>query len=261
MDSCVRNPAKPTTAPIDAQSVHVYAVRLTASPSSTRQYRTFLSPEEKTRAERFAFGSLSQSYELSQGALRLLLAQFLGIAPAEIVITTAKHGKPVLQNDPSLHFNKTHSGGLALYAFTRDCKIGIDVEELREIDEADQLAARYFAPAERSALSSQGDARKKSECFTRFWTRKEAYLKATGTGLLAPLEQIDASRWGRDSVQASDSNVPTAMRAEWIVEEFKPDEGYIGALAYCSEHRQIVINRPLTCDELLSALSKTKRVT
>jgi 4'-phosphopantetheinyl transferase len=110
--------------------VHVWAIWLTASSTVSRTYRSWLSPEEKARAERLIFERERHSYELSQAALRLLLARYLRCASHELSFTLGLRGKPVLRDESRLRFSKSRSSRLALYAFTTDCELGVDVEEV-----------------------------------------------------------------------------------------------------------------------------------
>ena len=75
------------------------------------------------------FEHLHRSYELSQGALRLLLAYYLGCRPHDVVFTLGPRGKPALRDYLRIWFNMAHSGGLTIHAFTYDCKVGVDLEE------------------------------------------------------------------------------------------------------------------------------------
>src|SRR5947209_3169719 len=109
--------------------VQVWAVRLAAPADVNYAYRTLLSREEAARADRFAFENLRRSYELSQGALRLLLSYYLDCHPRDVEFTIGPRGKPALRGYSRIRFNMSHSGGLAMYAFIADCEIGLDVEE------------------------------------------------------------------------------------------------------------------------------------
>lgn len=121
--------------------VHIWAIWLTAPAEVNRAFRGFLSRRELVRADRFVFEHLSRSYELSQGALRLLLAHSLRCNPREVEFRFGPRGKPMLEEGSRVRFNLAHSGGLALYSFTLDTELGIDVEELRDISDIEQIAS------------------------------------------------------------------------------------------------------------------------
>src|SRR5712692_6301285 len=143
--------------------VQVWPVRLAAPAEVNYAYRTLLSHEEVARAGRFAFENLRRSYELSQGALRLLLSYYLDCRPRDVEFTIGPKGKPALRGYSRIRFNMAHSGGLALYAFIADCEIGLDVEEMRSLPEIEQIASYYFCRAEASELLSIDDGATRHE--------------------------------------------------------------------------------------------------
>ncbi len=234
--------------------VHVWAVWLKAPPPVNRAYRRLLSPDEIARADRFVFEHLTRSHELSQGALRLLLAHFLKCRPGEVAFGFGPRGKPMLQGDSRIRFNMAHSGGLALYAVTADCEIGVDVEELRDIPEIEQVASHYFSKAEASQLSSIGPEIATREAFFRCWTRKEAYIKAIGDGLYLPLDQFQVTLLSDAPAQFVRIGDDSAAAAEWTLEHLDPAPNYVGALAYHAAPRRIVFHQPLNPEQLLNGI-------
>ncbi|MBW4420279.1 MAG: 4'-phosphopantetheinyl transferase superfamily protein [Myxacorys californica WJT36-NPBG1] len=82
----------------------------------------------------------------------------------------------------SLQFNVAHSQDFALYAFSRDRLVGIDVEQIRPVDNLESLTRRFFLPSEHAAICS-ADPDAQARLFFRYWTCKESFLKATGDGL------------------------------------------------------------------------------
>ncbi len=104
-----------------------------------------------------------------------------------------RNGKPYLENDPHVHFNLSHSGLRAICVLA-DTPVGCDVEEAGKY--RPEIAARFFAPVEYQALLAQPEE-ERDGCFTRLWTLKESFLKATGLGLSVPLDAF-AIRLGRE---------------------------------------------------------------
>ena len=102
------------------------------------------------------------------------------------------HGKPEL-GPPwkacGLEFNVSHSHELAVYAFTRGSQIGVDVECIRPMPNAAALLERFFSPEEVQQWQ-QMPAERQLRAFFQGWTRKEAWLKAVGSGLSFPLNQF-----------------------------------------------------------------------
>ena len=129
---------------------------------------------------------------MGRGALRRLLGAYLGADPAGLRFGYGPRGKPGLPDWPGLGFNLSNSEDLALVGFLRDREIGVDVEFQKEMDDLESIATRFFSASEVAALAGVPRERKK-EAFFNCWTRKEAYLKAVGEGLAAPLNSFDVT--------------------------------------------------------------------
>jgi 4'-phosphopantetheinyl transferase len=233
---------------------HVWAVWLNAPAAVNHAYRCLLSPSEIARADRFVFEHLTRSYELSQGALRLLLAHVLRCQPREVGFDFGPRGKPMLQGGSRIRFNMAHSGGLALFALTVDCEIGIDVEQLRDIPDIEQVATHYFSKAEASELLSIGDKISARDAFFRCWTRKEAYIKAVGDGLYLPLDQFQVTLSRDAPAKFVHIGNDVSAAAEWTLQHLDPAPNYLGALAYQAAPRNIVFHGPLNPEQLLNGI-------
>jgi 4'-phosphopantetheinyl transferase len=154
-------------------------------PALLERARTLISAEEAERARRFHFDRDESRFAAGRAVLRWLLGRYLGQEPQQVQLCYGAAGKPRLVaaagGTPGLHFNVAHSEGLALIALTRVGEIGVDVERIREIPEWESIASSCF-PADAAALRRMPDLQRR-EAFFRAWTRHEARLKATGTGL------------------------------------------------------------------------------
>jgi 4'-phosphopantetheinyl transferase len=169
-----------------------------------------LSADERHRAGRFAFARERRRYIVARARLRQLLGERLGAAPESLQFVYHPHGKPALARRPGrrdLRFNVSHCGGVAAYAFAEGREVGVDLEREREIEDAEAIAERCFSPAERDACRVLG--------FLYCWTRKEAFVKALGSGLSSPLPQLDVS----------------AAPQGWSVQSFVTGPGLVGAVA------------------------------
>ena len=151
-----------------------------------------LSDAEHQRAARFRFEHDARRYRVSHVALRQILAQALGIPTAQIELTQpTPHDKPRLVH-ADLHFNLSHSGDWALIGLTSSAPIGVDLELIKLMPDADTLARRHFTGAEYADFAARsGDGQR--DTFLRCWTRKEACLKALGTGLSIEPHVFEAS--------------------------------------------------------------------
>ena len=200
-----------------SSEVEVVAARLDPGPHEARAAALRLSQAERGRAARFRFDRERRRFIVARARLRELLAERLDVSPESIEFAYGAEGKPALAERfarSGWRFNLSHCGELAVYAFSRAGEVGIDVEEVHAVAEADSIAERFFAPGERSAFRSLKPGERNAG-FLQLWTRKEAFVKALGDGLAVPLERLDAS-------------VPPCG---WSIESFSPEPGYIGALA------------------------------
>lgn len=157
-----------------------------------------LSPPEQDRAARFRFDRDARRYRTSHAALRQILGGVLDMAPAALAFVEGSHGKPRLLDDsaPPLHFNMSHSGEWALIGVSMERPIGVDLEVITPMDDAELLAQKNFSAAEQAAfLRTPADQR--LEAFFRCWTRKEACLKALGSGLSIEPHEFEAGLDGQ----------------------------------------------------------------
>ena len=204
----------------------------------TELFAKLLSSDEQIRADRFRFAQHRQRFIAGRGILRSLLSRYLKIAPDQLQFVYSEKGKPSLVAQ-RLQFNVAHSQGLALYAFALDRPVGVDLEQVRAIADLNALTQRFFSPNEHAAVCNL-PLDQQSKAFFRYWTCKEAYLKATGDGL-AKLQALEVSL---DSNQAYLTKIPQGNIADWRLQELVPAEGFVGAIVTSSQ------NCDLTCWQL-----------
>jgi len=148
-----------------------------------------LSAEEQLRANRFAFDEDRQRFVSARGRVRQILGGHTGADPASLSFERGEHGKPSLSGGPA--FNFSDSADIGVLAISDLGPLGIDIEQLRPRDFL-KLAERYFSPAERACLVAM-DEPGIPAAFYRGWTRKEAFLKAVGTGLATRLDAFEVT--------------------------------------------------------------------
>ena len=152
-----------------------------------------LNRDEQLRADRFYFERDRRRFIVAHGKLRQLLSRRFQITPAAIMFAHMKNGKPfVAGNSAPIHFNMSHSEECALYAISRRCQLGVDIECLNRDIHWHSLARRFFTQREFTGLQELSLSTRKRAFFT-CWTRKEAILKATGDGLSLPLDQFEVT--------------------------------------------------------------------
>lgn len=177
------------TKPLDAHSIHLWLIDLNVADETRQQFWQTLAPDERQRAKRFAFERDRHHFIAGRGILRQLLSEYLHLPPAKLQFVYTPRGKPSLLNSSlPLCFNLSHSQGLALIALALGREVGVDLEGDRPV-EALRLARRFFSPQEYAALAHLPPDQQQT-IFFKLWTCKEAYLKATGTGLV-DLTQVE----------------------------------------------------------------------
>jgi 4'-phosphopantetheinyl transferase len=186
-----------------------------------------LDPDELSRANRFHFEKDRKHFVVARGFLRVLLGRYLDSDPKQLKFTYGAYGKPAL-GEGLLRFNMSHSHGLALYALTEGRDIGVDVEYMRADFTSDDIARRFFSPFEVETLCGL-PAEERVASFFRCWTRKEAYIKATGRGLSQPLDGFDVTLGPGDS--AALLRTEDGSHKRWSMANVEVGPGYAGALA------------------------------
>ncbi len=213
--------------------IHVWAVRLDPPPEQVERLGRSLAAEEWERASRFRFDKHRRQYVVGRGALRTLLAAYLRERPEAIRFRYGPRGKPFLESPldaGGLQFNLSNSDELALVGFVNGPEIGVDVEFLRPMPDCEQISERFFSESERQVLRGIPGPRKE-ETFFNCWTRKEAYLKAVGEGLAAPLDSFDVTLAPGDPPRMLTLEGDAERAARWFFHHLIPAEKYVGAVA------------------------------
>ena len=242
-------------------SVHVWRIRLEIDQSGISAARMVLSPDEQTRADRYAFDRPRENFTVARAALRALLGCYLGIRPGAVDFVYGKHGKAELSpalNTLDLRFNVSHSDEYALVAVTPGYRIGIDIERCREIRGMDEVASVSFSEHELAKWRAlPGDQRQ--QAFFQAWTRKEALVKAVGDGLVHPLRRFEVSFAPHERPRILCIEDDETLAARWSLTALGPADGYTAALAVeyptvsvrCLEHSVVA-----GFDEAAAALSR-----
>jgi 4'-phosphopantetheinyl transferase len=226
-------PIQTSNQTIGQNDVEVWCASLDAPDEAGRAER-WLSPDERQRAARFRFDQDRQRFILHRGILRALLGRYLAVHPRELAFMSGPNGKPALASPfaaRGLRFNLSHSQNLALYAFALDREVGVDVEAIRPLDDVEGIARRYFSRAENAALERIVPVQR-SEAFFNCWTRKEAFLKATGEGLDRPLDSFDVSLAPGEPARLLATGEPTGA---WSLHDLAPAPGFRAAVAAAGE--------------------------
>jgi 4'-phosphopantetheinyl transferase len=208
------------------EEVHVWRAYIECERPVLGQLEATLSIDEKERANRFHSQNDRNRFVATRAILRELLGRYTNRAPADLEFDYGPQGKPALRKkslSPSLQFNVSHSCRVALLAFSVGRRLGVDVEQVRGFV-GEEIADRFFSPQEVEELRALPISLK-DEGFFLCWTRKEAYVKASGEGLHVPLDSfhVTLTPGKPECLQSIDS-------LDWTLLSLCPDPEYAAAL-------------------------------
>lgn len=198
-----------------------------------------LSPAEQARAAAFAFETPRNRFIQCRAALRRLLAAHLGTSATELDIEYGRYGKPELPNGSGLQFNVSHCENLAVMALASVHRVGVDIERVRPLADMQSLANARFSPNEIAALAAV-EPEHRTHAFFTCWTRKEAFIKATGEGFSLPPHQFDVT------LLPAEPPVLTSLRGSgnhaenWALLDLLPVEGFVGAVAVENQAAELI---------------------
>jgi 4'-phosphopantetheinyl transferase len=213
--------------------VHVFCARLDQPAPRLARLAEMLSQDERARAARFVFERDRNRFIAGRGMLREILGWLLHIEPTRLAFSYGDHGKPRLAAPVAgrfLHFNLAHSDALAVYAVSAREEVGIDIERVRPVTEAEEIAAYFFSTRELAEWRSL-PAACRLEGFFHCWTRKESLLKSIGTGLGEPSPQIEVPPFPDECTHSLPTPAAPVARSGVFVHSLMPAWGYSGAVA------------------------------
>lgn len=231
-------PAGAAAAPaLDEGAVHVWRLPLAPPPDQLAALARPLAADERARAARFHFERDRTAYTATRGALRTLAGAYLGHPPEALELGYGEKGKPYLAAPPpggeALRFNVSHSGELGLLAFARGRELGVDVERRRELDDLLSLARSSFSPLEYAMLCGL-PAADHTAAFFACWSRKEAFIKATGEGV-SQLADFDVTVRADEPARLLRAPGPPPGHARWSILDLPAIPGYAAALVVAGD--------------------------
>jgi 4'-phosphopantetheinyl transferase len=160
------------------------------SPDAAARARDWLQPAERARHDRYRRDADRAMFLLGRVMARALVGRALGVAPTAWPWRDGTRGRPEIDLAAcGLSFNLAHSGGVVVCAIGRGVEVGVDVEHRARAALDRRMVPRYCSPAEQADIAACGDTGWQDR-FLKFWTLKEAYLKARGLGLVVPLAEL-----------------------------------------------------------------------
>jgi phosphopantetheine--protein transferase-like protein len=176
------------TSGLDINTVEVFYNKTLDLPKSFPYLSNYITKEEHLRAEKFRSLEDKSTYLFCHASLRLVLSRKLNRESSEIIFIKEPQNKPVLDGNP-IFFNISHTNEAFAFAISRNHSVGIDLEKVNKEIDFTSIINNYFSTRERDyVLESKNDI---LERFFFLWTRKEALLKALGTGITENLSKYD----------------------------------------------------------------------
>jgi 4'-phosphopantetheinyl transferase len=229
-----KSSSEPLLAPAD---VHVWRVWLDRDASSISGLTEVLSADERERAARFRFERDYVRYVAARASLRSTLAVYLRLPPERVQFTYGPHGKPALPKG-ELSFNLSHSQGQGLIAIALGRPVGVDLELVRPFEEADGVSEAIFSRVELGQFRAL-DRSEREPAFFSAWTRKEAYVKATGMGFSTNVAGVEVTFAPAAPPRLISLHGDVAVAANWTLLDLSNGD-YAAALAVPGQVQRVV---------------------
>ena len=220
---------------LPTSELHVWAIPLDLPAAEVSELSHVLSEDELSRAARFRFVLQRRRYIAGRCALRSILAAYVGKRARALKFFYGPQGKPYLAwPDRGVQFNFSNSEGHAICAVMRGTEIAADLEMVRDLSDYETIAKQFFSPGETEALLSL-PLGSRQEAFVNCWTRKEAFLKALGSGLALPLDSFEVSLRPGDHARLLSVGGNSAEASGWTLISMSPLPNFVASIAV---HRQ-----------------------
>ena len=214
--------------------ISVVHVDLAPHPRRESEAVRWLDGGARARRSRFLVQRPRREFRLCRAALRALLCRRLGCTNDALAFAAAEHGKPfaVLDGAPApVSFNVSHSGCHGLIAVADRGRIGVDIEERVIRHDIDGVLRTAFASDEQADLAA-ASGRQNTELLFRFWTMKEALIKALGSGLSVDTASFTLpAALRRGAERSALFRFPWMPGVEWVLSDLS-NAGFAAALAH-----------------------------
>lgn len=215
---------------IEDNQVHVWQAKINTPSGYPEDILNTLSQEERERAHKLQFQKDREHFIFRHYQLRLILSKYCGCQPHEIKFRYNPYKKPFIfmPDYKEVKFNISFSHDLMLVGLNKHKEIGVDIEKVHEIHDLETVAVNNFSARELKILNEALD---KIKTFFTIWTRKEAFIKATGKGMYYPLKSFCVCINSTGSCEHPVIfNRPIKSKL-WRITELITSEGYIASLA------------------------------
>jgi 4'-phosphopantetheinyl transferase len=236
--------------------VHVWFFRTDVALSDEQLTicRSQLSSEEMQRYQRFFYEQDKQNYLVSHVLLRNVLSKYADVQPSRWSFTCNQLGKPEIekrQGLPEIEFNITHTKGLCACVIAMHTQVGVDAENISRQCDYKKLAQRMFAKDENILLASSGEP---AVQFYKFWTLREAYVKALGTGLSGSSKEFYFTLSENDGGIAIHHKDNSEVDADCQFALYEPTEEHVLSVAIKKKNNAPAQMKQVIINEVLSVL-------
>jgi len=167
--------------------IHVVRVNIPKNIPHISDQKKLLKESELQKLSRILRQEDKNIFLCSQVMKRVVCGKYLNCPPEKVRFSENENKKPLLINQPNLHFNTTHSGEWLVFIFS-NFPCGIDIEKIKWDFDFDDVMEYSYHPQEKEYVLKSSNPH---ESFFRIWTIKESLLKATGEGLIDNLPQLN----------------------------------------------------------------------
>lgn len=210
-------------------AVHIWIADVALIRWEYNKIEEILSDDECDRANRYVFERDRRSYMIRRAILRMILGHYLDLRPEQITFRHNRYGKPMLGTQ-DIFFSLSQSSGCAIYSFAQARQVGVDIERIRAVPDMEQIAKRSFSKAEYESYSSQ-TKNAKQELFFKYWSRKEALIKAVGRGISIPLDTFDVSTNEDGPARQVEMKTCKGKACLWTIQDIDLRPGFASAVA------------------------------
>ena len=232
----VRDSAPDTAQAASDREVDVWRLDCARHEDAARVFESALDPAERDRSRFMHRDDARLRFTAGRWLVRYVLARRLGCTETEVVLTIAEHGRPALAGG-GIDFNLSHAGSLVVLALSAS-RVGIDVEATKRANDWRAIARRFFSTVEVAAIEAYPEAERRT-AFFRVWVRKEAFVKALGTGIATGFDRFDVSAGPEPALTGA--RIDGIDPAEWSIRDFDAGPGYAGAVAVRAAHPRVAV--------------------
>tara|TARA_B100002019_G_scaffold291585_1_gene312166 strand:+ start:266 stop:976 length:711 start_codon:yes stop_codon:yes gene_type:complete len=208
---------------LSSNCISIWGVQVSKNEANVKSLFNILSSNEQLKASKFKNKNQAQASVLARGALRVLLGAYENCSPKDINFSRTNDGKPFLKNS-NTSFNISHSSDWVILAFCKNYSIGVDLEELRDVNFLN-ISKRFFNKEEQIFLKNSSNPKR---TFFDLWSRKEAIIKANGNRLLSEISNTN--------IPIIENEIPEKFVVDkWFVYKVEAGSNYSAALAIDAE--------------------------